>query len=209
MSRLWSSRVVPRLTNKVLASKQHHEIRARVCHGLTGEVVEIGFGSGLNTSHYPDAVTKVTAIEPSDLAWKLAKNRLGSSKVLVERAGLDGQRLPFGDNTFDNALSTWTLCTIPDPMEALREISRVLRPGGRLAFIEHGSSPDPKVNKWQRRIDPIQQRVFAGCHVNRKIDSLLLEAGFALGSLDTYYAPGEPKPFGYFYEGNAVTTKRQ
>lgn len=205
----WTTQVVPRITNRVLATRRHHEIRERVCAGLAGEIVEIGFGSGLNVAYYPAAVTRLTAIEPSDVGWRLAEKRVAASTVPVQRSGLDGQKLPFDDESFDNALSTWTLCTIPDPVAALREIIRVLRPDGRLYFVEHGSSPDPTVNKWQRRADPVQQRVFAGCHLNRQIDSLLVTAGLTPEELRTYYVPGEPKPFGYLYEGRALRGTRE
>ena len=109
--------------------------------GLEGEVVEIGFGSGLNVPFYPNGVTRVRAVEPADLGWKLAEKRLGATLVPVERAGLDGQSLPFEDGSFDSALSTWTMCTIPDLPSALAELRRVLKPGGTLHFVEHGLAP--------------------------------------------------------------------
>ena len=120
---VWASQVVPRVTRLALGAERHHEIRQRVCAGLGGEVVEIGFGSGLNVRHYPDAVRKVTAVEPSDLAWRLSTQERAQSAVPVERAGLDGQRLPFEDASFDAALSTWTLCTIPDAVAALSRVA--------------------------------------------------------------------------------------
>jgi SAM-dependent methyltransferase len=138
MTGLWSTRVVPRIVNVALGSARQADLRAQVCAGLTGDVVELGFGSGLNIPHYPDGVRQVTAIEPSDLAWSLSAERRQSSAVPVVRSGLDGQDLPFDDGSFDTALSTWTLCTIPDPVAALREVRRVLRPGGQLLFLEHG-----------------------------------------------------------------------
>lgn len=198
---LWAERVVPRITNKVLASAKHAEIRRRVCAGLSGEVMELGFGSGLNIAHYPAAVTQVTAVEPSDVAWSLSEPRRAASGVPVVRSGLDGQRLPFADDAFDSVLSTWTMCTIPDVAAALREVRRVLRPGGHLLFVEHGAAPDPSVLRWQRRIDPVQRRVFAGCHVSRPIDRLLTEAGLPPQRLERFYAPGEPRPFAHLYEG--------
>lgn len=197
----WAEQVVPRVIRTALGTVQHHEVRARVCAGLTGEVVEIGFGSGLNVRHYPDTVDRVTAVEPSQVAWRLSEAERGRSPVPVERAGLDGQRLPFPDRSFDSALSTWTLCTIPDAVEALRELRRVLRPGGRLFFVEHGAAPDEAVLRWQRRWDPVQRRLFDGCHVSRPIDHLLVQAGWTGPTVRRYYAAGEPRLFGSMYEG--------
>lgn len=201
---VWAERVVPRVTRLALGTAQHHKVRARVCAELAGDVVEVGFGSGLNVRHYPPAVRQVTAVEPSGLAWRLSATERAASPVPVERAGLDGQRLPFADASFDSALSTWTLCTIPDPVEALRELRRVLRPGGRLFLVEHGAAPDAGVLRWQRRWDPVQRRVFAGCHVSRPIDELLVQAGLPGEDLRRYYAEGEPRIFGSLYEGRTT-----
>jgi ubiquinone/menaquinone biosynthesis C-methylase UbiE len=139
----YDERVVPRLLNKLGGMKALQPLRAQVCAGLTGHVVEIGFGSGLNIDFYPATVSRVTAVEPSDLAWKLAAERVETTEIPVERAGLDGQSMPFPDDTFDTALSTWTMCTIPDAMAALGELRRVLKPGGTVHFLEHGLAPPP------------------------------------------------------------------
>lgn len=168
-------------------------LRQRVCKGLEGEVVEIGFGSGLNVPFYPPQVTRVAAVEPADLGWKLAAKRLGATTVPVERAGLDGQSLPFGDDSFDAALSTYTMCTIPDLGAALAELRRVLKPGGTLHFVEHGLAPDERVRRWQHRLDPIQQRVFGGCHLTRPIVERISAAGFTITEVDEFYEDGAPK----------------
>ena len=200
----WSEQVVPRVANRLLDTKVCRDARARVCAGLRGEVVELGFGSGLNVPHYPSTVTKVWAVDPSDVGFRLGRDRLAASSTPVERAALDGASLPFADASLDAALSTWTLCTIPDVDRALAEVRRVLRPGGRFHFVEHGRSPDPSVERWQLRLDPLQGRLAGGCSLSRPIDRLVRDAGFELEHLDTYYAKGDPKPFGWTYEGVAV-----
>lgn len=200
---LWGTHVVPRLANRLLDTATARQVRAQACAGLAGEVLEVGFGSGLNVPHYPAAVSRVAAVEPSDVGWGLAAQRVAASPVPVERAGLDGQALPFPDDSFDAALSTWTLCTIPDATAALREVRRVLRPGGTLHFAEHGRAPDPAVHRWQRRLDPVQSRLGGGCHLSRPVDELLAAAGFAVERLDRRYLDGEPRVFGSMYEGVA------
>jgi ubiquinone/menaquinone biosynthesis C-methylase UbiE len=171
---------------------------------LTGEVVEVGFGSGPNVEFYPAAVERVRAVEPSDLAWRLAAERVAGSPVPIERAGLDGQSLPFADGTFDAALTTYTMCTVPDPGAALRELRRVLKPGGTLHFLEHGLAPDPKVQKWQRRLDPLERRLFGGCEFSRPIVELVRSAGFTVKELDEFYEKGAPRFAGADSLGTAV-----
>jgi ubiquinone/menaquinone biosynthesis C-methylase UbiE len=173
--------------------KASDPLRSRVCEGLHGHVVEIGFGSGLNVPFYPGSVTGVAAIEPADLGWKLAGKRVAASTVPIERSGLDGQSLPLPDESCDTALSTWTLCTIPDAVAALHEVRRVLKPRGTLHFVEHGLAPDEKVQRWQHRLDPLQQRLFGGCHLNRPIADLLTRAGFMITEVDVFYEKGAPK----------------
>lgn len=203
---VWSEQVVPRVTRLALATPEHRQARQRVCAGLSGQVVEVGFGAGLNVPHYPASVREVVAVEPSDVAWSLSAALRDAAPVPVRRAGLDGQRLPFDDGTFDAALSTWTMCTIPDATQALRELARVLRPGGRLFLVEHGAAPDAGVLRAQRRWDPVQRRLFAGCHVSRPIEQLLADAGWR-PDLQRYYAPGTPRLFGSTYEGSATPAR--
>jgi ubiquinone/menaquinone biosynthesis C-methylase UbiE len=201
----YGDHVLPRCVNLACASKIAHEQRARVCAGLAGEVVEIGFGSGHNVAHYPRAVTSVSAVEPADVAWELAEKRVRATATPVRRAGLDGQSLPFEDDSFDAALSTWTMCTIPDLRAALAELRRVLRPGGELHFVEHGLAPDEKVQHWQHRLDPIQQRVFGGCHLDRPIVDSIRAAGFEVREVDEYYERLSPKFLGANALGVAVS----
>jgi SAM-dependent methyltransferase len=198
----YADRVAPRLIRFSCGGKSTEPVRRRVCAGLTGRVVELGFGSGLNVPFYPATVTRVAAIEPADLAWRLAAERVRTSPVPVERAGGDGAALPFPDGSYDAALSTWTLCTIPDVAGALRELRRVLRPGGTLHFVEHGLAPDERVRRWQHRLEPVQKRVY-GCSLTRPIVDLVTAAGFTIVDLDVFYSPGWPKSGSAFSLGVA------
>jgi ubiquinone/menaquinone biosynthesis C-methylase UbiE len=191
---IYGEHVLPRIINVACNVKPNRELRKRVCAGLAGDVIEIGFGSGLNVPFYPADVGKVVAIEPSDLGWRLAGKRLASSSVPVERGGLDGQSLPYPDASFDSALTTWTLCTIPDAVAALREVRRVLKPGAPLHFAEHGLAPDESVQRWQHRLEPMQKRLFGGCHLTRPVADLITGAGFAIQHVDVFYQHGAPKP---------------
>ena len=206
--RCWTEQVVPRIANRTLAHPEVRQMRERVCARLHGDVVEIGFGSGLNVPHYPRAVTRVYAVEPSDVAQRLGRDRVSASDVPIEHAGLDGQRLDLPDERFDCGLSTFTLCTIPDVAAALGELRRVLKPGGTFHFVEHGRSPDAKVARWQDRLQPINGRLAGGCHITRDIESLIAGAGFVIDDLRQYYGTSGPKPFEYVYEGVARSPQR-
>lgn len=199
----YSDQVVPRLVNVAMGIKEFEPIRTRVASALEGDVVEIGFGSGLNVPSYPPAVKRVLAVDPATVGRKLAAKRLAATAVPVEFVGLDGEQLPIESGSVDRVLATWTLCSIPRPDRALAEIYRVLRSGGEFRFAEHGLSPDPDVARWQNRITPIQRRVAGGCHLNRPVRSLLEASGLEVTTLDNYYISG-PKPWGYMYEGAAT-----
>ncbi|NDK91396.1 class I SAM-dependent methyltransferase [Gordonia desulfuricans] len=202
----YDDRVLPHVIDLTCGSSMLDPLRARTCTGLSGEVLEIGFGSGRNVGRYPDAVSRVVAVEPSDVAWQMAGSRVAGSPVPIERGGLDGQRLPFGDDTFDAALSTFTLCTIADLPAALHELARVLRPGASFCFLEHGHAPDTAVQRWQRRLEPIQKRIAGGCHLTRDIPKLLADNGFTVTGIDQFYQRGVPRPYGALSLGTATPT---
>jgi ubiquinone/menaquinone biosynthesis C-methylase UbiE len=203
---IWSDQVVPRLTDTMLGNAAVRRRRARATEGLHGTVLEIGFGSGLNVPVYPDAVERVLAVDPSGVGRELAAARIRESSVPVEFVGLDGQQIPLADGSADAALSTFTLCTIPDASRALAEVRRVLRPGGRFHFLEHGLCPDPGVARWQHRCNGVQQRLAGGCNLDRPVDRLVADAGFEIEHLENDFLDG-PKllhPWSYLYRGRAV-----
>ncbi len=200
---VYRDQVLPRAIDLALRGRQFAALRARVAAGLEGEVLEIGFGSGLNIPHYPDGLKRVRAVDPAAAGRKLAARRAAMSAVPIDYAGSDAQELPAGDASVDSVLSTWTLCTIPDSARALAEVHRVLRPGGAFCFVEHGLSPDARIARLQQRLTPFQRRAFGGCHLDRRIDQLVTAAGFELTRLDTFYMKG-PRALGYTFEGVAV-----
>ncbi len=190
---IYAEQLLPRIINVACGMKSSEPLRARVCAGLHGRVLEIGFGSGLNVPHYPTAVTSVAAVEPADTGWKLAQKRIDEARATVERIGLDGQSVPLPDDSCDTAVSTWTLCTIPDVARALQEVRRILKPGGTFHFVEHGLAPDEKVKRLQHRLEPVQKKLFGGCHLTRQIPDLLTDAGFTITEMDVFYEDGAPK----------------
>ena len=201
---LYAEQILPRLINVGCGPRATGELRTRVCAPLRGAVLELGFGSGTNVPYYPTALDSVDAVDPSGAGWGLSARRRRESAISIHRTGLDGQRLDSPDDNFDTALSTWTLCTIPDPVRALAEVRRVLKPGGFLRFVEHGLAPEESVRRWQRRLEPLQKRLVGGCHLTRDIADLLLEAEFEPADMQRFYQPGMPRSQGYFYLGTAV-----
>lgn len=202
----YRAHLLPRLVDRACGTAALRQWRAEVTKGLYGRVVEVGFGSGLNVEHYPADVEVVYAVEPAVVARRLAAKRVEASGVRLEHVGLDGQDIPLEDASCDAALSTFTLCTVPRPDLVLTELRRVLVPGARFHFLEHGISPDESVARWQRRLDPWQQRLADGCHLTRDAVTLVTAAGFVLEHSEQRYAKG-PKPWSWFTLGVARTAE--
>ena len=200
----YRDRVFLPVMNRAMDDDEHRRIRASVCAPLAGEVVEIGFGTGLNLPHLPAAVTRLYAVDPLERGRVKAADRVAASPVAVDFVGLDGQSLPLADESVDAALSTWTLCSVADPLAAVRELRRVLRPGGTLHFAEHGLSPDAAVQTWQHRLNGLQRRLACGCHLTRDMPSIIAAGGFDIDRLQTFYVKGQPKVLGWTFEGVAA-----
>ena len=195
--------MLPRLVDRACGTAELRRWREQVTAGLFGTVVEIGFGSGLNMPSYPPEVTLVYAVEPAATARRLAEQRIADSGIDVEHIALRGESIPLDDASCDGALSTFTLCTIAHVELALGEIRRVLRPGGRFHFLEHGLSPDVTIARWQHRLEPIQKRVADGCHLTRQPAELVRAAGFTIERVESRYSAG-PKPWTWLTEGAAI-----
>lgn len=200
----YAEQVVPRITNVVLGNaKFGRKFRARACAGLRGDVIELGFGSGLNLPYLPPEVTGIWTVEPSRVALQLARSRIAAAGVPVHNGELEGARLDFPDDRFDSALSTMTLCTIPDVERALAELHRVMKAGAEFHFAEHGLADDPRIAGRQHRFEPMQKRVAGGCHLSRDIAALVTAAGFEITELDKQFMKG-PKPWSFMYVGRAT-----
>jgi ubiquinone/menaquinone biosynthesis C-methylase UbiE len=202
----WTDSALPRVMARSMDTPLVDRERRAACEGLIGRVVEVGFGSGSNLPFLPTEVTGVWAVEPSDTAWHLSEPARSAATIPVVRAGLTGERLDLEDASMDSALTTFTLCTIPDLPSALGELRRVLAPGGALHYLEHGLAPDAGILRWQRRLEPLQKRFVGGCHLTRDIPSLLAEAGFTVeaGSAAYLPLPKVSRPWNYVYRGRAV-----
>jgi ubiquinone/menaquinone biosynthesis C-methylase UbiE len=199
----YEGRVFPHLLER--AMRELGKLRAPTLAEARGEVLEIGFGTGLNLPHYPAGVAKVVTVDPMQALPERVRERIETAPFPVETHHLPAdRRLPFDAGRFDCVTMTWTLCTIAEPLVALGEMRRVLKPEGTLLFIEHGRSDEPKVARWQDRWNPIQRVIGCGCNVNRKIDALVEEGGFRLRSLERFLAEGAPRMFGEMYRGVAI-----
>lgn len=201
----YEEKVLPWGIDLCMRGEDFSKFRKQYLVPARGDVLEVGFGTGLNLPHYPDTVDRLWALDPSKLGRKLARKRLAAAKFPVEFIDLEGERIPLNDGSVDTVVTTWTLCTIPNVAGALQEIKRVLKPGGRYVFLEHGLSPEENVARWQNRLNPIQKCLAGGCHLNRKIDALIEASGLKIETLETFEFPC-PKIWGYMYAGVAVKT---
>ncbi len=200
---LYSRYLFPRLMDRMMGDETLSRYRRQLLADVQGEILEIGFGTGLNLPHYPASVQKLTAIDVNVGMNALAQKRLAASPIGVDYRVLNGEKLPIADQTFDSVVSTWTLCSIAKVEQALQEVQRVLKPGGRFFFIEHGLSNDPNVQVWQHRLTPIQKVIADGCHLDRDI-SALVKATFPTVTLTQFWEDSLPKIGGYFYQGVAL-----
>jgi ubiquinone/menaquinone biosynthesis C-methylase UbiE len=194
--------ILPRLLDLAMRNRGLDRYRQRAIASARGLVLEIGVGSGLNLALYGPAVERVCAIDPAPELLRLASSRVGDAPVPASLVRASGEYLPFSDVVFDMVVTTWTLCSIPNPVAALIEVRRVLKPGGCLIFVEHGLSPEPRVARWQHGLTPCWRRIGGGCHLNRKMDDLIRSAGFRLDAIETGYMTG-PKPWTFMYQGRA------
>ena len=199
------SRVIfPRLCEMALNTPIVEKHRIDVLSAASGEILEIGFGTGLNLPHYPAQVRKITIIDPNPGMHRKAQIRVEQSGIEVDQWLISGEQLPFDEGSFDCVVSTFTLCSIADVSRSIGEVRRVLRPGGRFLFLEHGLSPDPKVQKWQHRLNWLQRHLADNCHLDRDIRQLVSNQPFAKVEATGFYLAQTPRTHGYIYQGVAV-----
>lgn len=201
---IYHEHVLPHLLNLACGAKPITRQRQKVVPEAEGRILEIGMGSGLNIEHYdPQKVDKLWGLEPSPGMRHRARHRVAAAPFELEWLDLPGEEIPLDDNSVDTVVLTYTLCTIPDWHTALGQMRRVLKPGGKLLFSEHGKAPDEAVRRWQERINPLWMKIAGGCHVNRDIPQLLKEGGFNIRELDSMYVPATPRVAGFTYWGYA------
>jgi len=199
------SRVIfPRICDLLLDTTLVREHRQKLLAPAAGQILEIGFGTGLNLPHYPASVRQITAVDPNPGMLKLAARRIAQTQIEVDRRTLSGEHLPLENDSFDCVVSTFTLCSIRNASQALVEIFRVLKSGGRFLFFEHGLSPDPAVQKWQRRLNWLQQRLGDGCHLDRNMRDLITKQPFSRLESTDFYLENMPKTHAFIYTGCAT-----
>ncbi|MFT5577710.1 MAG: ubiquinone/menaquinone biosynthesis C-methylase UbiE [Paraglaciecola psychrophila] len=200
----YDNHILPHVINVACGGKPVSKQRQKIVPQAQGRVLEIGMGSGLNIPFYnPDKVEMVWGLEPSEGMRKKARRRVEAAPFELQWLSLPGEQIPLDENSADTVVLTYTLCTIPDWKTALQQMRRVLKPGGKLLFSEHGKAPDEAVKQWQDRINPYWNKIAGGCHVNRDIPALLTEGGFNIKEIETLYMPSTPKFAGFTYWGYA------
>ncbi|MCH8956655.1 class I SAM-dependent methyltransferase [candidate division KSB1 bacterium] len=200
----YDDHILPHIIHIACGTKPILKQREKIVPQAEGRVLEIGMGSGINIRYYnPDKVEKIWGLEPSAGMRQKAKSRVESAPFDLEWLDLPGEEIPLDDKSVDTIVLTYTLCTIPDWLSAVKQMRRVLKSSGKLLFSEHGKAPDASVKKWQDRINPLWMKIAGGCHLNRDIPELLIEGGFNIKEMDTLYVPSTPKVTGFTYWGYA------
>lgn len=201
----YSNYVVPRFVTCACGSKPIVRQRQKVVPRARGKILEIGLGAGHNIPHYDhERVDRVIGIDPCETSWQLAQERVNAVPFDVEFLAGSAEDMPLDDDSVDSVLLTFALCTIPDPLAALSEAKRVMRPGGELVFCEHAQAPDESVQRWQARINPLWKRLAGGCNLNRDIVGLIRTAGFDINELEQMYLPNTPRIAGFNVWGTAI-----
>ena len=200
----YATQIFPRLMDWVMARPAFSQLRAALLRSASGEVLEIGFGTGLNLRHYPPTITRLSIVDPAILLPAKVSGRIAAVPYPIRTNHVTAETLPFPDGQFETVVSTWTLCTIPNPVLALQEVRRVLKPDGRLLFLEHGRSDDQKIAVWQDRLNPVQNVIGCGCNLNRQIDRMISQSGLTITHLDRFSMQGVPRLAGEMYQGAAV-----
>jgi len=200
----YDDHILPHIIHIACGTKPILKQREKIVPQAEGRVLEIGMGSGINICYYnPDKVEKIWGLEPSAGMRQKAKSRVESAPFDLEWLDLPAEEIPLDDKSVDTIVLTYTLCTIPDWLSAVKQMRRVLKSSGKLLFSEHGKAPDASVKKWQDRINPLWMKIAGGCHLNRDIPELLIEGGFNIKEMDTLYVPSTPKVTGFTYWGYA------
>ena len=202
--KLYSEHVFPRVMDWVMSGEVFQQLRAEVLKDAHGEVLEIGFGTGLNLPHYPQSISGLSIVDPASMIPDKVRKRVAQLTFPIHTEHVTAETLPFPDRQFDSVVSTWTLCTIPDAPKALQEVRRVLKPTGIFLFLEHGRSDSARIAAWQDRLNPIQNIFACGCNLNRRIDQLIMESGLRILHLDRFKMPHVPRIVGEMYQGQAV-----
>lgn len=199
----YSNFIIPHCIDFAMSGSTLAAYRQELLQNVSGDILEIGFGTGLNLPHYPESVARITTIDPNPGMQRLAQERITASDINVDFQILNGESLPIADASFDSIVCTWTLCSIPQASKAISEVYRLLKPNGKFFFIEHGLSPDQKIQTWQNRLTPIQKIIADGCHLNRNIEQIVVDK-FQNVTIEQFYAPNLPKVIGYMYQGTAT-----
>jgi len=187
-----------------MSREEFRRLRTDLLQAASGEVLEIGFGTGLNLAHYPSCLSRLSTIDPAVILPRKVQDRIAAVSFPVETVHHTAEHLPYPDQQFDIVVSTWTLCTIPNPVQALREVARVLKSTGTFLFLEHGRSENAHIAMWQDRLNPLQQIIGCGCNLNRRIDRLIKEGGLSIVTLNRFEMQGVPRIGGTMYRGSAI-----